>query len=183
MGNDSWFNSTFINWFTRKNRVARKTTERNVKGGALWGASPCLLSARACPTATHTVVQRRVCVRERVWAPVMVVIVVNLTTVKAVTACPYEPVYATECGAPGAVQNLLLSSKSRSSLRFRVGRYLVGGYTINTYTISRREKIRRREREGSAWRNWFGRLIERRELIARSYSPEYAVEVHSRDEA
>lgn len=56
----------------------------------------------------RTLVHRRVCVRERVWAPVMVVIVVNLTTVKAVTACPYKPVYATESGAPGAVQNLAL---------------------------------------------------------------------------
>lgn len=34
--------------------------------------------------------------RERVWAPGTVVIVVNLTTVKAVTACPYRPVYAAE---------------------------------------------------------------------------------------
>lgn len=61
---------------------------------------------------------------ERVWAPGTVVIVVNLTTVKAVTACPYRPVYAAEFRAQAAsfARKISLSSKSQNG-DFRVVSY------------------------------------------------------------
>lgn len=100
----------------------RVITQRNVKGGALWSAwTVPAFRSRLPDRNTHTVVQRRVCVRRAcVWAPV--VIVVNLTTVKAVTACPYRPVYAIESRASAAQvqRKISLSWKSRDSRCFSV---------------------------------------------------------------
>jgi len=112
-----------LRWSTEKNIT--HAHESNVKGGALRDVLPCLFSACACPTAHFS---RRTCVREIqrererdrerecVWAPGTVVIVVNLTTVKAVTACPYRPVYAAESRAQAAslARKISLSSKSRN---------------------------------------------------------------------
>lgn len=56
----------------------------------------CTLLACACAR------EERERERTRVWVPGTVVIVVNLTTVKAVTACPYRPVYAAESRAQAA---------------------------------------------------------------------------------
>lgn len=108
------------------------------------------LSARACPTATHIVVTSACAWEresERVWAPVTVVIVVNLTTVKAVTACPYTSQFTRS--SPGRwAQRKILLSKSRSDLRFRVGR-VISGVTLQ-YCVPR--KFGRRGRGKSAWR-------------------------------
>lgn len=68
---EQWFSIQLISIiliYWEKSRDNRITTECNVKGGALWGASPCLLSARACPTATHIVVTSA-CAWESVCGP------------------------------------------------------------------------------------------------------------------
>lgn len=155
-----------------------RNNERYVKGGALWGASTCLLSARACSTATHTIVHKRVCVRERVWAPVTVVIVVNLTTVKAVTACPYKPVYAIESRALGAAQYLARVEIAKRPAFPGRSYYIVESYTA----ILRGEEIGEKGPE-KVLANWLGRLIERRGWLEEAIYSENTRKVHPRDEA
>lgn len=104
--------------------------------------------------------------RERVWAPVMVVIVVNLTTVKAVTACPYKPVYAIESRALGAAQYLALVEIAKRPAFPCQLYYIVELRVILRYYIAR--KLGKKGRGKSAGE--LTRSINRASrLIGRSY--------------